>query len=155
MELFYSKNYFNLKNISFEVIPNGSKSECSRFEQRSVIKFLVAEKCKTFEIYRRMCYVYGETCSSQKNLYKWAKYRFATTNLNQKDSSWNRNTLTLWQRKNTRESCQWNKADHAVFWDMKGPITIDFLAKSPTVNSISYCQLLKKNSPYLLNDPHC
>ena len=38
-----------------------------------------------------------------------------------------------------------------VFWDMKRPITIDFLEKGATVNSASYCQL-KQYSPYLLND---
>ena len=43
-----------------------------------------------------------------------------------------------------------------VFWDMKGPITIDFLEKDATVNSASYSQLklLRQNSPYLLNKPH-
>ena len=36
----------------------------------------------------------------------------------------------------------------------KGPITIDFLKKDATVNSVSYCQLLgKKSSLYLLDDP--
>ena len=38
----------------------------SRLEQGSVIKFLVAEKCKPCEIYRRMLNVYGKVCSSQK-----------------------------------------------------------------------------------------
>ena len=32
-----------------------NQTECSRLEQRSVIKFLVAEKCKPYGIYRRMC----------------------------------------------------------------------------------------------------
>ena len=40
-----------------------------------------------------------------------------------------------------------------VFWNMRGPITIDFLKKGVPVNSISYCQLFWQNSPYLLNDP--
>ena len=39
-----------------------------------------------------------------------------------------------------------------VFQDMKGTITIDSLEKGSTVNSASYYQLLKQNSPYLLND---
>ena len=46
---------------------------CSRIEQRSVIKFLVAEGCKPSEIHRRMSTVYDTTCFSQKNVYKWAK----------------------------------------------------------------------------------
>ena len=32
-----------------------NQTESSRLEQKSVIKFLVAEKCKPCEIYRRMC----------------------------------------------------------------------------------------------------
>ena len=35
---------------------------------------------------------------------------------------------------------------------MKGPITIDFFEKDATVNSASTYQLLRQNSPYLLND---
>ena len=46
---------------------------CSRIEQRSVIKFLVAEQCKPSEIFRKMSDVYEEACFSQKNVYKWAK----------------------------------------------------------------------------------
>ena len=30
------------------------QTDCSSLEQRSVIKFLVSEKCKPCEIYRRM-----------------------------------------------------------------------------------------------------
>ena len=41
-------------------------------EQQSVIKFLVAKGCKAVEIHR-MSTVYGATCFSQKNVYKWAK----------------------------------------------------------------------------------
>ena len=48
--------------------------ECSRFEQRSVVKFLMAEKFKPSEIYRRKCDVYKELCFNEKkkkkNLYK-------------------------------------------------------------------------------------
>ena len=41
--------------------------ECSRLEQRSVIKFMVMEKCKPCEIYRRMCDVYEKAIFSKKN----------------------------------------------------------------------------------------
>ena len=40
--------------------------ECSKLEQRSVIKFLLVEKCKSYEIYRRIHAVYREACFSQK-----------------------------------------------------------------------------------------
>ena len=39
-----------------------NKEACSIIEQRSVIKFLVAEGCKAVEIHRRMSTVYGATC---------------------------------------------------------------------------------------------
>ena len=40
--------------------------ESSRLEQRFVIEFQVAEKCKQCEIYRRMCDAYVEARFSQK-----------------------------------------------------------------------------------------
>ena len=49
-------------------------------EQRSFFKYLLAEKCKLCEIYRRIFNGYRETCFSQKNLYEWAKHGLATTN---------------------------------------------------------------------------
>ena len=51
----YNKIFQSHKNICFEAIQNGCKSECTRFEQRSLIKFLMAKKGKSYEIYRRMC----------------------------------------------------------------------------------------------------
>ena len=39
---------------------------CSRVEQKSVRKFLVAELSKPSEIFRRMSDVYEEACFSQK-----------------------------------------------------------------------------------------
>ena len=52
------------KNI-YESIQNSGQLKYLRLGQRSVIKFLVAEKSKPCEIYRRMCDVYGEACFSQ------------------------------------------------------------------------------------------
>ena len=37
-----------------------------------------------------------------------------------------------------------NKEGHAAcFWDMKGPMTIDFLERGTTVNIASYCNFLR------------
>ena len=44
--------------------------ECSRLEQRSVLEFLVAEKGKPCDIYRRMNDVYAEAHFSLQNVYK-------------------------------------------------------------------------------------
>ena len=38
-----------------------------------MIKFFVAEQCKTSEIFGGMSDAYEEACFSQKNVYKWAK----------------------------------------------------------------------------------
>ena len=56
-------------------------NKCHWFEQRSVINYLVSEKCKPWVTYRRMHDVYREACSSKKTIYKWAKHKFATTRL--------------------------------------------------------------------------
>ena len=37
-----------------------NQTECTRLEQKSLIKILVVEKCKRCKIYRRMCNVYRE-----------------------------------------------------------------------------------------------
>ena len=47
-----------------------NQTQCSKFQQRSIMKFLVADKYKPCEIYRRMYYVYGEACFSKINVYK-------------------------------------------------------------------------------------
>ena len=59
-------------------------------------------------------------------------------------------------QKKKKFQVQWSvkKVRLIVFWDTIRPNTINFLEKSATVNSASYCQPLKQNSPYLLNDSH-
>ena len=56
LELFDTYNYFNLAKIFvlrlFKMAAN--QTECFTLEQRSVIKFLLVEKGKPCEIYRRM-----------------------------------------------------------------------------------------------------
>ena len=68
MELVSSKSYFNLLKIFllrlFKIAAD--QTVCSKLEGRSVIKYLLAEKCKPCEIYWRMCDVHGEACFSQR-----------------------------------------------------------------------------------------
>ncbi|UYV83836.1 hypothetical protein LAZ67_X000351 [Cordylochernes scorpioides] len=45
--------------------------ECTTLEQRAVIRFLNAEGIQTSQICQRMINIYGESCLSQKNIYKW------------------------------------------------------------------------------------
>ena len=72
-----------------------NQTEYSRLEQRSLMKFLVAEKCKPYEIYKRIYDVYGEACFNQINVYQWIKHGFVTMNLIQKDSPQSGNMLTF------------------------------------------------------------
>ena len=122
-------------------------------EQRSFIKYLLVEKCKPCEIYRRMYDLYREAYFSQRNLHKWVKHRFATTILIQKDSPWSGKTLTLQQKKKLWVQQSVKKVMLTIIWDIKRPITFDLLEKIRTANSASFCQPLRQNSPYLLNDP--
>ena len=57
-----------------------NQTEYSRLEQRSVIKYLVTEKYKLYEIYRRMWDVYGEACFSPKKFTN-GQNMFASTSL--------------------------------------------------------------------------
>ena len=41
-----------------------------------------------------------------------------------------------------------------VLWDMKGPISVNFLDKDATVSSASYCQQIWQNSSYSEYNPH-
>ena len=105
------------------------KEACSRIEQRSVIKFLVAKGCKAVEIHRRMSTVYVNcaTCFSRKNIYKWAKL-----------FKEGRRSVEVHVERFTR------KVMLTVFWDVQGPITISFFEKGSFVNSAHYCKLLKQ-----------
>lgn len=45
--------------------------DCTLEEQRSVIRFLVAEGVKPIEIFSRMLIQYGKSCMNRANFYKW------------------------------------------------------------------------------------
>ncbi|UYV67819.1 hypothetical protein LAZ67_5002135 [Cordylochernes scorpioides] len=45
--------------------------DCTTLEQRAVIRFLSSEGIQTSKICQRMKNIYGESCLSQKNIYKW------------------------------------------------------------------------------------
>ena len=61
------KNYFNLAKIFWDYSKWWAiKLRASDLDRGMFIKFLVAEKCKSCEIYRRMYVEYGETYFIQK-----------------------------------------------------------------------------------------
>ena len=96
----------------------GKQIEWSLLEQRSVIKYLVAEMCKPCEIYRKMCVMYREACfSKKKNLYKWVKHGFVTADL----PEWKNTDFPVKKKFLEQRSV---KVMLTVFWDMKGSITI-------------------------------
>ena len=67
--------------------------------------------------------------SDLKNVYKRAKHAFAFTSLNQKDSPWRENALTLVNKKfETYPSV--NNVILTEFRDKKEPITIDFFSSN-------------------------
>ena len=61
-----------------------NQTELSRLEQSSVIKFLFAEKCKPYEITAEYI-MRTEKHVFLKNVFKWTKHLFATTNLSWKN----------------------------------------------------------------------
>ena len=121
-----------------------NQTESSMLEQKSVIKFLVAEKCKPCEVYWQICDVYREAFFSQEKMFTIRlKYEFLTTSLSRKDSPWNENILALWLRKKF-QARQLVYVMLTILWDMKGLIIIDFLEKDVTPNSASYFQFLRQ-----------
>ena len=67
---------------------------CFRLEQRSVIKFLVAEKCKPSEIYSIMYNECGEACFIKKKKEKKKKSKFT-------------NELSHYEPELKRQSMEW------------------------------------------------
>ena len=59
-----------------------NQTDCCKFEQRSVIKFLVGKKSKPYEIYGRICDVYGEICFNQKFVNESEKHGLTTMSQN-------------------------------------------------------------------------
>ena len=69
LKLVYSKKYFNPEKNCFRAIQNGTnQTECSRLEQKSLLKLLVAEMRKQYEFLRRMYDAYVEDILAKKCL---------------------------------------------------------------------------------------
>ena len=142
LELVNSKNYLNHKKYVlrlFKMVAN--PTECSKLEQRSVMKFLMAEKHKACEIHRRMCDVYEEACLSQKMFINgWDRGLPLQARVEKTVDGVEIQWFSVMKRFWVQESVK--KVILTVFSDMKKAISIDFLVEGATVNSASYCQLL-------------
>ena len=116
-----------------------------QIEQRSVIKILLAKKCKPCDIYRRMSNGNRETYFSKKIFTNGLrKHGFATLSLSQTCWFSSKEKVQVWQ--------SIKKVMIIVFWDMKRLIIIDFLGKGAIANNASNYKLLRQNSLYLLDD---
>ena len=110
-----------------------NQTDYSRLELGSVIKSLIVDKCKTCEIYRRMCEMYREACFSQNIVHKWAKNGFATTSQSRKDHSlkWKHTDSLVRKKFRAQQSV---KVTLRFFTDTKRLVTIDYFEKGETVN---------------------
>ena len=123
-----------------------NQSECSRLEQRSVNKFLVAESENHVKFTE--CAMYTE----KPVLIKKCLQIGLLLEPESKRQSLEWKHIDSPAKKKFRIQHSVKKVMLTVFCDMKGTITIDFLEKDTTVNSTSYCQLLRQKSPYSPND---
>ena len=158
MKLVYSKNYSkSCKNISFQVIQKWQqiKQSAPGLNEGLSPNFSAAEKCKSHEIYKRKCNVYGEACFSF-SLLKKKKKRFTNRlNANSLLQAW---VIEIIHRVETHTIKEKFQAQQSVkmltfFSVMKGTITIYFLEKGATINSASYRQLVRQNSPLFIEWP--
>ena len=81
-----------------EPFQNVSYSVCSRLKQWSVMKFLVVEKCKQCEIYRKMCDAYREGCFCQKKTNFINGINLGLSQVSHKESRCRGNTRFLTQQ---------------------------------------------------------
>ena len=117
---------------------------CFWLEQSSVLKFLVVEKCKPCEIYRRICDVYEEASLSLKDVYEWGKGGFSTT-------KWQ---SIEWKGIYSPRKMSPNEMVSKDLTDSLLEYKRIYQCWFPWKKSLSYSQLLKQNSPYLLNNYH-
>ena len=142
LELVYHKKYFNLTKLFVlrlvKMAANQSGSGLNR-NLSSNLWWLRNANHVRFTEESMMCvvkHVLVKKCL-QMGLPLWAGVENAAYGLE-----------ALWL--SSKEKWSVKKVMLTEFWDMKGPITIDLLEKGAGVNNSSYCQLLRRNSPYLL-----
>ena len=102
------------------------------------------------EIYKIICNVNGEACFCQKYL-QWQETWIChnTSELKRQSMEWKYSDFLV--KKKLQQSV---KKAKLKIWNIKGLILIDVFEWHATVNSASYCQLLRQNSPNLLNNFH-
>ena len=84
----------------------------------------------------------------EKHVYKSARKGFATMSLSLKENSWSGNTFSQVKNITGRAVIKGGHTDSVLRHER-----ISHNWFSATVKSVFYYQLLRQNSPYLLNDP--
>ena len=85
----------------------------------------MTEKCKPYEIYRRLGDVHREACLSRKNIHKWATHGFATMSKSKRQFMKKKHSLVkkkFWVQQSVK------KVMPTGFRKVKGPI-VDFFEK--------------------------
>ena len=118
-------------------------------EQRSVIKFSVAEKSKSCEMYRIIYGIYGEACLSQKIFSNHLNMGLPQARV--KKQSIELKHINSPGKEKFLAQLSIKKVMLTIFWDIKGPLIIDFIEKVVIVNRAYFGKHFGQNSPYLLN----
>ena len=105
-------------------------AQCTREEQRAVVRFLWSEGSSGTKIHQRLLAQYGDNALSKTTVYEWIeKFKTGRTSVKHAEGAGCPSTST-------------SEEKITIFWDSKGPILEDFLEKGSTINSASYCDLL-------------
>ena len=131
-----------------------NQTDSFKLENRLIVKFLLTENCKQCKIYWRMCHVYVETRFIKRKYSQIGSTLVGHYEAQLKESiKWKQINSPVKKKFLAQQSIK--KVMLTVFLDMKGPITFNlFQKKGLVINSGSYCQLWKQNSPHLLNDSY-
>ena len=129
------ENYFNIPKIYFMAIQNCGKSNRVLWIWTKVRHQIFGcwEVQTMWNLQKNMQSVRRNVFYFFKNVYKWACVEKTVHGV---EIHW----LSSKEKVRAQQSAM--KVILIVFWNMKGPITTDFLEKDATVNSASLCQFL-------------
>ena len=105
-------------------------AQCTREEQRAVVRFLWSEGSSGTKIHQRLLAQYGDNALSKTTVYEWIeKFKTGRTSLKHAEGAGRPSTST------SEEKIE--QAQQMIL-----AILEDFLEKGSTINSASYCDLL-------------
>ena len=105
-------------------------AQCTREEQRAVVRFLWSEGSSGTKIHQRLLAQYGDNALSKTTVYEWIeKFKTGRTSVKHAEGAGRPSTST------SEEKIE--QAQQMIL-----AILEDFLEKGSTINSASYCDLL-------------